>query len=363
MKLVNELFFSLIFFIIVSACSQNQEMQTQSVPIKIGFLGPLTGSQAVYGQWGREGVEFANASNIKIIYEDSQCDPKVGLSAFTKLTELDNVDGIISSDCSSPTIAYGTVAQQKSIPVIVVAANSPIISNIGDFVFRIRYSSEQDGKALADFANKQGWKNLAILYQDNDAGRGYAAETKKNYQGTIVAEENYVLASASDVRVQLAKIQTRNPDVLVVLSQGDDGAVILKQIKEAGIKSPLLTSGTAFPQSTIAAAGASAEGLYTTVGMYESDQWQKGSEFKEKFNEQTGKNGAYFVALGYDAANLFSQIATTCGKDKTCIRTQLANTKLYEGASGEITFDEKGELITGSLRMRQWRNGSWNVVS
>lgn len=336
---------------------------TDKTPIKIGLIGPFTGSSAIYGKWGRSGAEFAlkEAGGLTVEYEDSACDPKTGVSAFTKLTETDNVDVIVSSDCSTPTLSYLPLAQQKGIPTIVTTAAATSVADAGDFVFRTRYSAEGDAIAIADFANANGWKDAAVLYQDTDSGITTLNGIESRFKGNLVAKEKYDLKD-TDVRSHLTKIKDSKPDAIIMLTQGDLGAIILRQINELALTVPIIGVGAQLPPTTITAAGKYAEGLYATFPQFDTDSCKPCNDFKSRFKEGTNEDSSYTLSTTYDAVKLISIAGKKCGHDRACIRDSLASTSDYPGASAVITFDEKGELRGSQLGIKQVRNGRFEEV-
>ncbi len=361
-----KLLFGIGLLFVLMACLQTEKLaQPSPEKFKIGLIAPLSGSQAIYGQWAQKGVSFAleKLDNIEVVYEDSQCDPKAGLSAFNKLVDVDGVKAIISNDCSSPTLAYAPIANQKGILLLASASVAPALADVGDYVFRIRYTAEDDGAALAKLAHVKNWKKAAILRQETDAGVAYANEFEKRFSGTItiVAKESYPL-SATDFRTQLTKIKASDPDVLLVFTQGDLGSGILKQIRELGINASLMSSGTNFPPKVIEAAGNTAEGLYATFPIFEIGSYDAAEAFKKVYQSRFNESPSYFVATSYDAVNMLSKAALNCNNDVNCMQKSIAQTKNYAGVSSSITFDTRGELVGTELGIKQIQNGKFVKV-
>ena len=73
-----------------------------SGPIKIGVIGPYSGFLADFGEEVRRGVLTTQKDNIEFVFEDDECEPAPAVSAFKKLTDLNNVQYIIGPLCGSP---------------------------------------------------------------------------------------------------------------------------------------------------------------------------------------------------------------------------------------------------------------------
>ncbi len=74
--------------------------------IEIGAILPLSGANAFYGESLQEGISLAESEinshggikgkRIKVLYEDSTGDTKIGLSAYNKLKEFHNPVAVLS---------------------------------------------------------------------------------------------------------------------------------------------------------------------------------------------------------------------------------------------------------------------------
>ncbi len=349
-----------ILALLLSACVQVEQPVEK---FKIGVISPMTGSQAVYGGWTQKGGSLAleNLDNVELIYEDSKCDPKEGLSAFNKLADADDVKAIVSTDCSSPAVAYATAGNERGILVLVSGSVVPAIADIGDYVFRVRYTAEDDAATIMKLAAENSWKKPAIIYQETDGGISYLKELEKRMPVSFVAKESYVLTS-TDYRTELTKIKNANPDVLLVFTQGDLGSTMLRQIKEVGITVPLVSSGTNFPPKIVEASGDAAEGLYATFAMFDTGGYDKGDEFKNSYKSKFGEEPNYFIATTYDAINIVANAAKECGNDIGCMRQSIAQIKNYSGLSSTITFDERGELVGTKMGIKQVKDGKFMIV-
>ncbi len=100
-----------VVILVVIGYSVSNKQPTETGPIKIGVLVPLTGEAASWGQNLLAGAELAqkeindaggiNGREIKLITEDDQCKAATGVSAINKLISVDKVSVIVGPPCSS----------------------------------------------------------------------------------------------------------------------------------------------------------------------------------------------------------------------------------------------------------------------
>src|SRR3989344_9675955 len=234
-----------------------------SEPIRIGFIGPLTGDVANIGQNAKAAGENAvaevnaaggiNGRTLDVIYEDGQCSGTEAANAANKLINIDKVPVILGGACSGETSAFTGLAEQTKTAVLSYCSSVPAITEAGDYIFRDYPSDLYQGAFGADYIfNKLGKKKVAVLYAKSDWGSGIKdvfIDSFKKLGGTIVAEEGYE-QTARDLRTNLTKIKTANPEVVYFLGYTEASIPGLKQVKELGLKA-VLFGGDAWDDSKI----------------------------------------------------------------------------------------------------------------
>lgn len=206
---------------------------TQAQDITIGALLPLTGPAAPVGLEEQQGVQFAvdraNAAGgirghkVKVLYEDSQGKPDVGVLSFNKLTDLNNVPVVITA-FSSVSLATAPLATRKKVLVINPAAQSNKLRDASPYLFNTIPLVGDETGAIANYLVKTlGKKTAAIVYENAAAGIDGKDDFKKAFEalgGKIVAEEP-VEFGQTNYRPTLLKAAAAKPDVVfTVITQG-----------------------------------------------------------------------------------------------------------------------------------------------
>ena len=247
MKKMRVLALALAAFVCMSAfagCSNNQTQgssnssqssgessaDASSDVLKIGFLGPLTGDAAQYGQAVQDGanlyIEEVNANGgvmgkqVELVSYDTKGDEVESLSAFNRLVSQDKVDAILGEVTSAPTLA---VAQESAkmddpIPMITASATADEVTSYGDNMFRSCFLDPFQGETMARYAKEVlNAKTAAIIF---DNGLDYGVGLKESFEAKckelgveVVATESYSTGDV-DFKAQLTNIQQKNPDVL-----------------------------------------------------------------------------------------------------------------------------------------------------
>ncbi|MCB2191569.1 MAG: ABC transporter substrate-binding protein, partial [Deltaproteobacteria bacterium] len=208
--------------------------------IKIGILGPFTGSLAFNAGEMKKGMELAldeaNAKGglfgqkVEVVYGDSECKPDKGLAAVKKLVTRDKVLVVGGGYCSSVNIATSEFCHYEQTPDVVAIAISPTITERGyEYVFRTSPNSPMFlmgiNKWLADVKKP---KTVAFFMENSDYGRDgqkiWEAASKKI--GAKVLTSLYFEIGDTDFTTQISKLKELKPDVVFNIASTTEAALI-----------------------------------------------------------------------------------------------------------------------------------------
>ncbi len=360
----------LIIWAITAGVSKNKQAATHE-PIKIGFIGPLTGEVANIGQNAKAGVEIAvkevndaggiNGRPLEVIYEDGKCAGKESSSAASKLINIDKVPVILGGACSGETMAFVQAAEQAKTTVLSYCSSAPAVTKAGDYIFRNYPSDSFQGKYAAEYIyNQLGKKKVAVFYSKDDWGTGIKdvfIGAFKQLGGTVTAEEGFDKV-AKDFRSPLSKIKSSNPELIYFLGYAETIPGI-KQLKELGINLPLF-GGDGWDDSKIwTEAGAAGEGvMYTSVASNPNDAFKAAMKAKVGNDEIVG-----CTPTAYDGIHLLSEVMKKVGTDSTLIKDELYKTTYTGGVSSKvISFDVNGDLKSADYKINVVKNGKAEAI-
>ena len=117
-----------------------------TTPIKIGVASLMTGDFAVVGENIRDTAILAvdeinqkggiDGRTVELVIEDSKCDSKTGLSAVSKLINVDKVKYIVGGMCSNGTIAAAPLANQDKVIIMTPVTGGQNVDDAGEYIFR-----------------------------------------------------------------------------------------------------------------------------------------------------------------------------------------------------------------------------------
>lgn len=315
--------------------------------LKIGVIAPMTGNFAIFGERIRNGMELAKEDSVtskplEIIYEDA-CQPKDAVSAVKKLIDTDKISLLGGSFCLVGFVPVIPIAEQNKIIAFNTAANPDSTLN-HPYVFSTNKSIKSDAEKLALFAAKNlKAKTATTLFYVTPLGLDYGKYFKQYFeeQGGKVLSEEQVDLNATDFRTQLAKIKSLHPDVVFVVHLAKSLGTFIKQTRELGIKSTLLSISEAEDPGVLQVAGFAAEG-FVISSSEPTEKTPAVTSFEERYKQKFGNEADIIAANAYDALKLQILAYEKCAGQVGCMVDYLHQVKNYDGASGNITVNQDG---------------------
>jgi branched-chain amino acid transport system substrate-binding protein len=348
----------------------------ETVTVKIGHAGPLTGGIAHLGKDDENGVHLAvdeaTAKKIKIggktikfemQSEDDQADPKMGPTIAQKFVDA-KVAGVVGHLNSGVSIPASAVYNQAGLPMISGSATNPKLTEQGfKVVFRTVGRDDQQGPAVAAYvANELKAKKVAIADDATAYGEGLANEVEKTLKAAnvqIVAREK-TNDKATDFKAILTKMKGKNPDVIFYGGMDATGGPMLKQARELGIKAVFAYGDGACTAEMSKLAGPASEGMICSQAGIPTQMASK--SFQDAFKAKYGEVKQY-APFFYDGANiLIAAMQKADSTDPAKYLPEMAKIS-YDGATGHIEFDEKGDRKDAEMTIFQMKNGQVEPVA
>lgn len=332
----------------------NRPVSESNEPIKIGFIGPLTGDGVVWSTPEKNAIDLAvaeisaadgiNGRILEVIYEDGHCVGKDAVSAAQKLIRVDGVK-ILLVLCSQEVLPVAPIVEEEKVLLLAAYAMSSRITDAGEYVFRNSYTNIDLARSAAQTI-KQQHDRVGIISEISEFATDLRDNFKREFEalgGTVIAAD--FPQGSKDVRTQLTTILSQQPQAIFLNPNGPPGALaILKQLKELGFTGQLY--GNAFGSSKEVQLAEEAQGLIFTSDPVLPDNELK-QEFFRKYQERYGSlpDLDYPAAARYDGIYILKQALENVGDDPTKIRDYLYEMPPYTGVLGTYTFDENGDVV------------------
>jgi len=215
--------------------------------VKVGVNLELSGRFATIGNTALQGIETALAqSPMADKIELSVCDNATtveGSVACANRFVDEGVVAVLGAIASSMSIPAAEVLQDAGVIMISVSSTNPATTAIGDYIFRMAYTDDFQGKVAARYASKDLGAKSAIIFrqQDDDYSFGLANFFDEEFQalGGTTQIVDFV-ANTVDFTAQINDIIGVDADVIYYSGFCAEGASLIPSLKDAGFEQQLL---------------------------------------------------------------------------------------------------------------------------
>lgn len=334
--------------------------------IKIGGIGPITGSTAIYGQAVMNGAELAineinanggiGGAQIEYNFQDDEGDTEKAVNAYNTLKDW-GMQVLMGTVTSAPCIAVGAESSNDNM-FQLTPSGSAVDCTKFENQFRVCFSDPNQGSASAQYIgeNKLATK-VAVIYDSSDVySSGIEATFVKeaaNQGFEVVAEEAFTADSKTDFSTQLQKAQSEGADLVFLPIYYTEASIILNQANGMGYEPTFFGCDGMDGILDVKNFDTSlAEGLMLLTPFVADADDEKTQAFVSKYKELYGDTPNQFGADAYDAIYAIKaaieEAGVTPDMSVSDIGTALteAMTKIsVDGLTGDgMTWEATGEV-------------------
>jgi branched-chain amino acid transport system substrate-binding protein len=342
----------------------------------VGEFGSLTGNDATFGQSTKNGVQIAldeltaakegkiGGLNVRVVVEDDQGRAEEAATVVQKLINSDRVVAVLGEVASSRSLAGAPLCQSAGVPMITPSSTNPKVTQVGDYIFRMCFLDDFQGRVMARFTSENlKLKRVALL---TDVKSDYSVGLAKFFTdafvgmgGRIVVEQSFS-SGDQDFRAQLTAIKAKNPEAIIMPIYYTEAGLIARQARELGIKVPMIGSDGWESEQLLQIGGEALNGCYYSNHWSLDQPNPRLQQFLDKYRAKFGGDPDAIGGLAYDAANvLFAAMEQLAAQDAATfkglsssqagsparaaatrkVRDLIAATAQYQGVTGTITLD------------------------
>jgi len=347
------------------APAEEPAMPASNLPaeITLGAVHDLSGATALYGTSIQKGIDLAvkqineqsflgEGVTVKVAYEDAAGDAKQAIAAFEKLIANPDVVVILGPTLSSEAKSADPVAQEAGMPVIASSNTATGITEIGDYIFRTSLpESAVIPNTVKVTKDALGLTKVAVMYGNDDAftQSGYDVfKAALDAEGIEILTEETFAKGDTDFSAQLTKIQSLNPDAIIVSALAEEAANIMIQARTLGIpESVRIIGGNGFNSPKLAEiAGPAAEGAISGSAWNVASTFPASVDFVTAFNAEYGGDPDQFAAQSYTAAwAAVTAIKNADSVDHAAVRDAIAQIKDMDSPLGVFSFDANRDPV------------------
>lgn len=345
-------------------------------PIFIGVAGPINQANGRSMRLAAEmAVEEINRAGgidgrpLRLVLKDDQARSDHAIQVAGELRDDPSVVAVIGHINSSATLAAAEVYNHPTNGVLQIspASSSPLVSEAGEWTFRVCPSDLSHGPALARWAYERlDRRSVAVLYRNDDYGRGVMESFAAAFEqagGAVVARDPLltpeVTATEADLTPYLERAIRAGADAIVVASQADGALLVLREARRLGFRGPVLGADGL---TGLKDAGAVAEGVYISSAFLPDRKTPEAERFVRDYVQRNpGELPDHRGAMAYDALQVIAQGLREVGADRAALRDYVARVgtehPALHGVSGAISFDPNGDAAGKEVVISVVRGG------
>jgi branched-chain amino acid transport system substrate-binding protein len=240
--------------------------------------------------------------------------------------------------------------------------------------FRVCTKDSRQGGALAQFAQKLGFKKIFIIDDNETYGKGLADNFETAYKqlgGTSLGHE-HITANQQDFKALLTKVHSTSPDAVFFGGNTSTGGGLLRrQMADVGMTATPFMGGDGISDTAefVKEAGPMSQNVYYSFAAPDADKLPSAKAFvaayKARFHTDAGPYSApAFAATQIIIAAIEKAVKDDGGKmpARAEVLKNIAATTNYPTPIGKIGFDANGDTTAPMLTLKRLMAGGKTVT-
>ena len=341
---------SIVLAALLTACSKTE-------PVRLGFVGGLTGRVADLGIAGRNGallaVEEKNAAGgikgrlIELLIRD---DEQNAATVKRVVTELINskVAAIIGPMTSSMAMEAAPLVNAAKTVVVSPTVTTTDLTGKDDYFFRVISDTQGYAAKNAGYMFKQlGHRKAVAIYDLNnksytESWLKYFRSTFESLGGTMPVVQPFNSGSDPVFTDLIKEMLAVKPDMIVIIANAVDAATICQQVRKLNPLVQLALAEWAATERLLEMGGGAVEGAYADQYFNRDDTSAKFTTFLQSYRKRFTMEPGFAGIAAYDAANVALDALARTGAGKSLRETILA-APTFQGLQQTIAFDRYGD--------------------
>lgn len=347
-------------------------------PVKIGYLGSLTGKFADLGKTCRDGailaVEQLNAGGgvngrpLVVTFRDDVSLPEKAEESFRGFIET-GVDVVIGPLISSNAKQILPLVNEFHLPTVGPVVAGDFMAGKDDYFIKLFPASGEFGVKIGELAVRKKSKGRFVTIHD-DQNPAYAMPIIAGFNkvvadaGATVVEAIEFNSLASPSYDALAKrINESDPDGVLLITSSLSAANLVQQLKKLGSKAEVYSSSWAASNQLISNGGMAVEGMFFYVPFDKDSALDSSQSFVRSYEERFSEEPTYCSAFNYDAVMLVADVLRESGQSGGAeFKEAVQKVKRFHGVQGPYEIDENGDARR-QLFLQTVKDGKFVVVN
>ncbi len=345
--------------------------------VKIGFQLPDPNVHEVTGFCAAEmAVKTANSREdfpyiIDLVPVVDMRDHETARNAAQKFVNDPQAVGMLGPLNSAMAVSTLDIYHDAGMVQISPEASSPLLTSRGyQNFFRVVANDEVQGRQLAKVAVKYlNAKRIAVLSDNTAWGKPiaeiFSAEAVRMGCKPVFVSFFGKKETSLDFGDLVKATIDAKPDVVYFAVYWNKAHIIAHQLREKGIDAVFLGSDALKPYAFLEVPSLDTVSPYHTLAAIDMRIKASARDFYHEFaiNYPMMLAAPQSAAEAYDVTNMMIEaIRRAATIDREDVLNYFQNRDVYQGAIGEIRFDEKGDILNAEIGLYQCKEGMRNYI-
>ena len=347
------------------------------LPLRVGFVGPLTGGSSAIGLGCRNGFLMALGDGqgaapgaippLELMVKDDRNDPDACLQAFKDLK---------AAGCEVVVLGTPSQAASKAVPwaigngilVITPTVSSPIEGDDSRLYIRVNMSSSEYGKALAHAAIERFHETRVGVIGDS-RNMSYVSAVKQAFLseysrlgGRACFDLSFDSSRERPGSELVGEIRSKGCDALLAIAASTEVVLIAKELERARLHVQLLLPPWPLTLDLIQNGGAAVDGAVAVSIADLEYRSVAGKAFEAAYRSEYGEAPSFTAMFGWEASSVLrAALAAKGSTTPTALSDRIIDMGSFGGLQGKILFDATGKA-TRSLFLFKVEGGAFRRI-
>ncbi|MRR07036.1 MAG: amino acid ABC transporter substrate-binding protein [Deltaproteobacteria bacterium] len=329
-------------------------------PIRIGFVGGMSGRVADLGVGGRNGallaIEERNAAGgingrpIELIIRDDEQNSETARKVTRELIGQ-RVEAIIGPMTSSMALAIVPTINTARLVTVSPTVTTSELSGLDDYFLRVLPDTRTYSPKSARFHfDKSGLRRAALIYDTGNSSYTVSwltgfRNTFEKLGGRIVAVNSFQSAENVAFSPLVRDLLRHRPDLVVLVCNAVDAALLCQQIRKLEPRVTISVSEWGSTERFIELGGAAVEGIFFAQFLDHGNTSPHYLRFLTAYRKRFGQDPGFSGLAGYDAATVVLE-ALAQRNNGTPLKSAILATGAYQGVQKKIILDRFGDVAS-----------------
>ena len=344
-------------------------------PIRLGFIGGLSGVNADLGTAGRNGVQLAveqaNAAGgilgrpLQLIIKDDRLDPEQGKQVTGELLDA-GVAAILGPMTSAVAMAVAPLANEAQVLMMAGTVSTDALSGQDDYFFRTIGTHVEHARQLAQYlVERRGVKSANLVLDLRN--QAYSESWSRHFSGFFQAHGGvtqemvgFTSTAQTDYAALAAQALHGQPQVVLLITSPLDAALLSNQLRQLQPATLLATAEWAGTGRLVELGGKAVEGVIVPNFIDMHSRQPAFQAFRQAYLQRFGLEPGFPALTTYNATQVLLLAIAGQARNEPLKQTLLRQRE-YPGLQGPIQFDDFGDTQTPSY-LTVIRNGQYDYV-